>query len=74
MNDDKINPEEWTTKELVKHLYRELKGVKDEMHSMNKSIKILENDKITRDAKAGLIGAIGGAIVSFIVFLVKTFS
>lgn len=71
MTDDTINPEEWTTKELVKHLYRETKLVKKELESINETVKVLEQDKVARDAKAGLIGGIGGAIASAIVYIVK---
>ena len=41
---DSINPNEWTTKELVKHLYRELTEIKLNQTLAAKTLALLQKD------------------------------
>lgn len=41
---DAINPNEWTTKELVKHLYREIIEIKANQASAAKTLTYLQKD------------------------------
>jgi len=74
MSDERIDPNEWTTKELVKHLYRELNEIKTEQIEIRTTLKLLENDLTQRKAvNAWIAGAVGfvGTIIGFILKYLK---
>ena len=43
-SNDEINPDSWTQKELVKHIYRETKAIRGEQAEIKGSLSILEKD------------------------------
>lgn len=80
-DDEVINPDSWTTKELVKHIYRELKALKEELNHVGKDLTALKDDMNIRKAKeaeankefnkrvamAGIIGTIIGFVIDAII-------
>jgi len=84
--DDKIslNPDEWTQKELVRHLYREIKAIQEEQHKMQDTLKKLEDDlekrtilqeeqEKRRKGQIAFAGVAGGLIGVLIEFLARRF-
>lgn len=76
-DNDVINPEEWTTKELVKHIYRELKKIEEKLTSLESDVselkddmkarKVIEKDQSKREAR--LIGITAVVIAALTLFL-----
>lgn len=72
--EEDINPDTWTQKELLKHLYREVKDLKDEITKLRDSDRIikledrvsqLETDLKVKDAKSKqTLWLIGGIITA----------
>lgn len=79
--EDIIDPESWTQKELIKHLYREMKAIKVEQNKqfdkiserqdeMHKTLKLLEDDFNKRKGVyafgAALVGFLGGLVTKLL--------
>lgn len=48
MDSDLINPEEWTTKELVKHIYRELQKIETDVKQIKGDVSDLKTERVQR--------------------------
>ena len=81
---DVIHPEEWTTKELVKHIYRELKKIEDKLTNLEQDVSELKDDMKIRKARdeerskenarlIGITALIVGALSLLIDFIVGFF-
>jgi len=72
--DEIINPSEWTTKELVKHLYREISEIKEEQKKMNTTLRLLEDDLTKRKWVYGVLSTAAGFVGAIIGLLIKWFN
>lgn len=80
-----IAPEQWTTKELVKHLYREMKAIRQEQEHIKGSLEVLEKDLERREiiqaeaekrrkSQMAIVGVAGGLVGVFIEFVIRKIS
>lgn len=74
-----LNPEEWTQKELIRHLYREIKEIQARQEKMGITLRSLEEDMQRRtilqeqQAKRTKVLIAGAGVAgSVIAFFVKT--
>ena len=72
-----LNPEEWTQKELIRHLYREIKEIQARQEKMGITLRSLEEDMQRRTilqeqhakrtkvmiASAGVVGSVVAVVV-----------
>lgn len=86
-DDDKINPNEWTQKELVKHLWRETTEQRKEIKGIAEAVKKLEEAEMKREtilqehnakskqrlAWVGVAAALIGAVMDALIKFLKTF-
>lgn len=83
-DNDVINPEEWTTKELVKHIYRELKKIEEKLTSLESDVselrddmkarKAIEQDQTKREVRlVGLTAVVIAALTLFLDFVFGIF-
>lgn len=69
--DERIDPNSWTTKELVKHLYREIQDIHKNQAEMLKAIEKFERKEQAQKAVNRALIAIGSAVGAVAGFLVK---
>lgn len=69
--DEQINPNAWTTKELVKHLYREMNELHQNQQEMMKAIERLERNEQAQKAVYRALVAIGSAVGAIAGFIIK---
>ena len=69
--DDRIDPNSWTTKELVKYLYREMQEIHKNQQEMLKAIEKFERKEQAQKAVNRALVAIGSAVGAVAGFLVK---
>lgn len=85
MNDEQIiNPDEFTVPELVKHIYRELKGTRAEVGKLQQDVAYLKQDLTVRKARekerdakfnkrvsvVGIIGVALGFVIDLLIGLI----
>lgn len=70
---DTIHPDEWTTKELVKHLYREINEINKEQVRMSNTLRLLEDDMRMRKWLYAFISSMAGFIGASITMFIKWF-
>lgn len=69
--DETIDPNSWTTKELVKYLYREMHEIQKNQERMMRSIEKLEIKEEKQKAVSRTIVAVGSAVGAIVGFVVK---
>lgn len=69
--EDRIDPNSWTTKELVKHLYREIQDIHTNQQKMIETIEKLERKDMEKRAVNKTLIAVGTAIGTVAGFLIK---
>ena len=84
-NDETINPNEWTQKELVKHLWRETTEQRKEIKEIIETVKKLEEAELKREtileehakkskqriALVGVAAALIGAVADALIKFMK---
>ena len=69
--DEIIDPNSWTTKELVKHLYREMQEIHKNQQETMKAIERFERKEEAQKAVNRALIAIGSAVGAVAGFLIK---
>ncbi len=69
--DEVIDPNAWTTKELVKHLYREMQEIHKNQQITMKAIERFERKEEAQKAVNRALIAIGSAVGAVAGFLIK---
>lgn len=67
--DDNINPNEWTTKELVKHLFREQKATNEQLAKQDKVLRSIEAYQNKQRGQSALIGGLTGFITAILTII-----
>lgn len=72
--DEKIDPSSWTTKELIKHLYREMETVSKKQREMTEALERLESKEKERSGVyktiaviASIFGAVAGMVIDYLI-------
>ena len=69
--DERIDPNSWTTKELVKYLYREMQEIHKNQAEMLRAIEKFERKEQAQKAVTRALIAIGTAVGTAAGFLIR---